>query len=60
MRTDKPIGATAVVADIMGAMGGDAGRSTAVDPGRVCGRCLADACGGLCGHDYAVLNSTDM
>ena len=43
MRTDKPIGVTAALANIMGVVGGDTGRSPALDPGGVCRGRLADA-----------------
>ncbi len=44
MRTDKPIGALLLLwYDAMGAVGGDAGDTAAMDPRRFCRRRLADA-----------------
>jgi 4-hydroxybenzoate polyprenyltransferase len=50
MRTDKPIGALLLLWPTLWALWVATGDATAVDPGRIFRRCLADACGGLCGQ----------
>lgn len=51
MRTDKPIGALLLLwPNIMGVVGGDTGRSSALDPGGICRGCLADARCWMCGE----------
>ncbi len=50
MRTDVAWRVTAALANIMGVVGGDTGRSPALDPGGVCRGCLADARCRMCGE----------
>lgn len=51
MRTDKPIGALLLLwPTLWGVVGGDTGRSSALDPGGICRGCLADARCWMCGE----------